>query len=175
MYSDSTVHPGGLALMALDYQGGYQPNVRGSCRLKFEIRRADPESGSTVKLVHGFSVKLLGQVPNFGSTLWISPFRVASGRLSDPNRCLQMHFEVVRNSVSDVTGGLGVLIDGNPANMSLSHGHVVRDNSVRGHRSPPTEFSNFDGAIPLACHCVPISTERAQRYIRSSLSLSTSI
>ena len=70
-------------------------------------------------------------------------------------------------TVSDVTGGLGVLIDGNPANMSLSHGHVVRGNSVRGHRSPPTEFSNFDGAIPLACHYVPISTERAQRYMRS--------
>ena len=62
MFSDSTVHPGGMALMALDYQGGYQPNL---------------------------------------------------------------HFEVVGNSVADVTGGVGVLIDGNPANMSLSHGHVV--------------------------------------------------
>ena len=54
----------------------------------------------------------------------------------------------------DVTGGLGVLIDGNPANMTLSIGHVVRDNSVRGHRAPPTQFSNFDGAITVGVDAV---------------------
>ena len=43
----------------------------------------------------------------------------------------------------------GVLIDGNPANMTMSIGHVVRGNSVRGHRAPPTRFSNFDGAITV--------------------------
>ena len=26
---------------------------------------------------------------------------------------------------------------------------VVRDNTVRGHRSPPTHYSNFDGAITV--------------------------
>ena len=65
-----------------------------------------------------------------------------------------MHFEVVHNTVVDVTGGLGVLIDGNPANMTLSIGHVVRDNSVRGHRAPPTQFANFDGAITVGVDAV---------------------
>jgi hypothetical protein len=61
---------------------------------------------------------------------------------------------VVHNTVSDVTGGLGVLIDGNPANMTMSIGHVVRGNSVRGHRAPPTRFSNFDGAITVGVDAV---------------------
>ena len=85
MYSDAVVHPGGLALMALDYQG-YQPN---------------------------------------------------------------MNFEVIQNLVHDAIGGLGILIDGNPANMSLSHGHVVRDNVVTGKHVAPFAFSSFDGAITV--------------------------
>jgi hypothetical protein len=36
--------------------------------------RVDPESGSTLRLLWGFSVKLLGRLANFGSTLWFSPF-----------------------------------------------------------------------------------------------------
>ena len=34
-----------------------------------EIHRVDSESGSTLRLLQGFSVKLLGQLANFGSTL----------------------------------------------------------------------------------------------------------
>ena len=77
---------GGLALMALDYQGGYQPNL---------------------------------------------------------------HFEVVGNTVRDATGGIGVLIDGNPSNITLSIGHVVRDNHVSGHQGYNDAFTNFDGAITV--------------------------
>jgi hypothetical protein len=86
MFSTSVVHPGGLALMALDYQGGYQPNL---------------------------------------------------------------HFEIVNNTVSDVTGGIAVMIDGNPMNITLSLGHVIRDNTVVGHRPPPSAFSNIDGGITI--------------------------
>eukprot|EP00040_Diaphanoeca_grandis_P027345 m.155549 g.155549 ORF g.155549 m.155549 type:complete len:802 (-) comp30939_c1_seq10:63-2468(-) len=86
MYSDKVVHPGGLSLMALDYQGGYQPNI---------------------------------------------------------------NFEVIQNTVHDVVGGLGILIDGNPGNMSLSHGHVVRDNLVTDKWVAPFNFSSFDGAITV--------------------------
>jgi hypothetical protein len=34
-----------------------------------EIHRVDPEFGSTLRLLKGFPVKLLGQLANFGSTL----------------------------------------------------------------------------------------------------------
>ena len=34
-----------------------------------EIHRVDPEFGSTLRLLEGFPVKLLGQLANFGSTL----------------------------------------------------------------------------------------------------------
>jgi hypothetical protein len=34
-----------------------------------EIHRVDPEFGSTLRLLQGFPVKLLGQLANFGSTL----------------------------------------------------------------------------------------------------------
>jgi hypothetical protein len=34
-----------------------------------ETHRVDAESGSTLRLLYGFSVKLLGQPANFGSTL----------------------------------------------------------------------------------------------------------
>ena len=37
--------------------------------LEPEIHGADPESGSTLRLLQGFSVKMLGQLANFGSTL----------------------------------------------------------------------------------------------------------
>jgi hypothetical protein len=50
---------------------------------------------------------------------------------------------VVHNTVSDVTGGLGVLIDGNPANMTMSIGHVVRGNSgawAQGTTNPVLQF-----------------------------------
>ena len=60
-----------------------------------------------------------------------------------------MHFTVVENEVRDATGGIGVMIDGNPDNMSLSHGHVVRFNKVSGHIAPPQRFTNFDGAITV--------------------------
>ena len=112
--------------MALDYQGGYQPNV-------------SIQNGTWIVwlwLVCAYDI----------ANLWLNNFPCA---VCVPFLCSQMHFEVIGNSVSDVTGGLGVLIDGNPANMSLSHGHVVRDNTVQGHRSPPTQFSNFDGAITV--------------------------
>ena len=33
------------------------------------IHRVDPEFGSTLRLLKGFPVKLLGQLANFGSTL----------------------------------------------------------------------------------------------------------
>jgi hypothetical protein len=47
---------------------------RGGLRAGFEqfepkIHRVDPESGSTRRLLQGFSVKLPGQLANFGSTL----------------------------------------------------------------------------------------------------------
>lgn len=60
-----------------------------------------------------------------------------------------MNFEVIQNQVHDVIGGLGILIDGNPANMSLSHGHVVRDNVVTDKWIAPFNFSSFDGAITV--------------------------
>jgi hypothetical protein len=71
-----------------------------------------------------------------------------------------VHFEVLNNSIRDVTGGIGILIDGNPDGMALSHGHVVRGNTVVGHIAPPSAFGNFDGAITVgvdaddpACGC----------------------
>jgi hypothetical protein len=42
--------------------------TRGDCS-STEIHGADPESGSTLRLSQGFSVKRLGQLANFGSTL----------------------------------------------------------------------------------------------------------
>jgi hypothetical protein len=36
--------------------------------LELGVHRVDPESGSTLRLLWGFSVKLLGQLANFGYT-----------------------------------------------------------------------------------------------------------
>ena len=60
-----------------------------------------------------------------------------------------MHFELIQNTVHDATGGLGILIDGNPANMSLSHGHVVRDNVVTAKVASPSPWTTFDAAIAV--------------------------
>ena len=43
--------------------------ARGGTGYEPEIHRADPESGSTLRLEQEFSVKILGQPANFGSTL----------------------------------------------------------------------------------------------------------
>ena len=46
------------------------------------------------------------------------------------------NFELIGNTLDD-THGIGVMIDGNPGNVTLSHGHIVRGNTVRKKINPP--------------------------------------
>ena len=59
------------------------------------------------------------------------------------------------------THGLGILLDGNPQNVTLSHGHVVRANRVLHKINPPA-----NGQPPLAdiAHAVTVGTEVGSHF-----------
>ena len=51
---------------------------------------------------------------------------------------MQFNFELIGNTLDD-THGIGIMIDGNPANVTLSHGHIVRGNTIRNKVNPPSD------------------------------------
>ena len=72
-----------------------------------------------------------------------------------------MALTLFRRFVRQDTHGLGILLDGNPQNVTLSHGHIVRGNHVRHKINPPAEGESVLADI---AHAVTVGTEVGSHF-----------